>query len=175
MDGSAGDGSSAASTAASGADSATALDRNASPDFFVEAAGGGDGGGDDEAAVAGGASAGAAASATDAAAATAAEEPVGLTFVDVQQRLLSKGLERRWFELRAPLRSVLRRGEARRTLVDCENDAQLVTKLEDQVRRGTEAPLARRPEWRPGRLRCPSPSQCAHSSLFWFGCLRLLL
>ena len=66
-----------------------------------------------------------------------ANEPhtVGMTFVGIQQKLLSKNLERRWFELRAPLRSLLRRGEARRTLVECQKDDEaMVQKLEAQVR-----------------------------------------
>lgn len=124
-------------------EAAPAMDRNASPDFFVETAGG------DEAAAAGGALVVAATPSavqaeTAAADAAAAPEPVGLTFVDVQQRLLAKGLERRWFELRAPLRSVLRRGEARRTLVEsASGDAELVQGLEDQVTTRKETrPLA---------------------------------
>jgi len=81
---------------------------------------------------------GAAAGAADGTAAAAASvnvpHPVGFTFVGIQQKLQSKNLERRWFELRAPLRSVLRRGEARRTLVECQkDDEEMVQKLEARV------------------------------------------
>ena len=52
----------------------------------------------------------------------------GLGFSAIQAALGERGLERRWFELRAPLKNLLKRGAARRALVATDTDASVAEK-----------------------------------------------
>ena len=52
--------------------------------------------------------------------------PGGLNFDCIQKRLAVRGHNRKWFEMRAPLKTLLKRGVTRRTLVTLESDGDFL-------------------------------------------------
>ena len=80
--------------------------------------------------------------------------PGGLHFDAIQKRLALRGYERKWFELRTPLKTLLKRGVTRRTLVTLESDTAFIEAVRQKYKVAEER---RREERRQREAQAPRP------------------